>query len=54
MATQTLTWVSYRHGDHSFGLAPLLAHFPRARAVATPEIVKAMHEQLSRASLDRN
>jgi glyoxylase-like metal-dependent hydrolase (beta-lactamase superfamily II) len=29
-------------------IAPaLLEHFPRARAVATPEVVKAMHEHLS-------
>src|SRR5271165_3911774 len=35
------------HGDHFFGLASLLERFPRARAVATPEVVKAMHEHLS-------
>jgi hypothetical protein len=35
-----------------FGLAPLLRRFPHARAVATPEVVNAMHEQLSPASVD--
>ena len=39
--------VTHGHGDHFFGLASLLERFPRASAVATPEVVKAMHEQLS-------
>ena len=45
-------YVTHAHGDHFFGLAPLLERFPHARAVATPEVVKAMHEQLSPASVD--
>src|ERR1700757_1799273 len=40
------------HGAHFFGLATLPERFPRAKAVATPEIVNAMREQLSPAWLD--
>src|SRR4029077_7218274 len=36
-----------RHGDHFFGIGALLDRFPAARAVATPGVVKVMHQQAS-------
>ena len=45
-------YITHGHGDHFFGLASLLERFPHARAVATPEIVQAMHEHLSPARIE--
>src|SRR6201997_3698495 len=47
--TLTAIYVTHGHGDHFFGLAPLLERFPQARAVAVPEVVTAMHDNLSPA-----
>src|SRR5579862_3380556 len=43
----TAIYIPHGHGDHFFGLSSLLERFPHAKAVATPEIVKAMHEHIS-------
>src|SRR5262249_54839949 len=45
-------YVTHGHGDHFFGLGPLLERFPRAKAVATPEVVEVMRAQLAPALLD--
>jgi glyoxylase-like metal-dependent hydrolase (beta-lactamase superfamily II) len=45
-------YITHAHGDHFFGLVPLLERFPRARAVALPEVVEAMRAHLSPEIVD--
>ena len=41
----TTIYITHGHGDHFFGLGLLLDRFPRARAVATPAVIKQMLQQ---------
>jgi glyoxylase-like metal-dependent hydrolase (beta-lactamase superfamily II) len=43
----TTIYVTHGHGDHFFGIGAVLDRFPKARAIATPDVVKAMRKQAS-------
>src|SRR5258708_3361444 len=43
----TTIYITHGHGDHFFGIGALLAHFPNAKAVATPNGLKVMRRQMS-------
>jgi glyoxylase-like metal-dependent hydrolase (beta-lactamase superfamily II) len=48
----TAIYLTHGHGDHIFGVGSLLERFPNAKALATPEVVEAMRQQVSPTSLD--
>jgi glyoxylase-like metal-dependent hydrolase (beta-lactamase superfamily II) len=43
----TTIYATHGHGDHFFGARTVLQRFPRARLVATPDVVKTMRQQAS-------
>jgi glyoxylase-like metal-dependent hydrolase (beta-lactamase superfamily II) len=47
----TTIYATHGYGDHFFGASTLLQRFPRARLVATPEVVQTMRQQASPQSL---
>jgi len=47
----TTIYATHGHGDHFFGASTVLERFPRARLVATPDVVKIMRQQASPQSL---
>src|SRR6267378_4264353 len=47
----TTIYITHGHGDHFFGASTVLQRFPRARLVATPDVVKMMRQQASPESL---
>jgi glyoxylase-like metal-dependent hydrolase (beta-lactamase superfamily II) len=42
----TTIYISHGHGDHFFGIGALLDRFPNAKAVATPNVLKVMRQQM--------
>lgn len=48
----TTIYITHGHPDHFAGLGLLLERFPRAKAVATPDVVRGIQEYLSPAKLD--
>lgn len=49
----TTIYITHGHGDHWFGVGTLLERFPNATAVATPEVVKVMHQNASPERLSK-
>ncbi|TKA62766.1 hypothetical protein B0A55_12903 [Friedmanniomyces simplex] len=47
----TTIYITHGHGDHFFGTAALLHHYPDAKVVATPEVVAHVENQRSPAVL---
>src|SRR5436190_19916052 len=43
----TTIYTTHGHGDHWFGIGTLLERFPKARAIATPNVVKVMSQNAS-------
>src|ERR671930_346854 len=49
----TTIHITHGHGDHWFGIGALLERFPKARAVATPDVVKVMRQHASPEVLEK-
>jgi glyoxylase-like metal-dependent hydrolase (beta-lactamase superfamily II) len=49
----TTIYITHGHGDHWFGVGTLLERFPKARAIATPNVVKLMRQHASPEFLEK-
>ena len=52
LVLQTI-YVTHGHGDHFFGLGPLVEQHPYVEVLALPEVVEGMREQTSPAVYDK-
>src|SRR5690242_8497684 len=43
----TTIYATHAHGDHFFGMRMLQDRFPRAKALATPDVINGMYRQIS-------
>jgi len=50
----TEVYITHAHGDHFFGLNTVLDKFPKARAVALPEIVPLLEDARAYAAYGQN
>jgi glyoxylase-like metal-dependent hydrolase (beta-lactamase superfamily II) len=48
----TTVYLTHGHGDHWFGLGMVLARYPQARAVTSPEVIDVMRANLAPGFLD--
>jgi glyoxylase-like metal-dependent hydrolase (beta-lactamase superfamily II) len=48
----TTIYVTHAHGDHFFGIGLIQERFPKARAIARPEVVEAMKNYVSSRRID--